>query len=148
MPSDLVPVTLSMPLSLVLALTRLLLQPTYNSSPLSLHPMAFFGILAVLPSILVCHTARHERPRTAISARICLLVSALGNDLIVVSGRRVGSLAGKLGGPEWGALGAKVVLGLAVVGGGVGFAVQCFVSDMKLIDKGYPLMHRGSHSIC
>lgn len=125
---DIVPASFAIPISLILVLTRLLLQPIYNSTPFSLHPILLYVSLTILPTILIWHTVRFQSPRSAISARVCLSVSALGGDLVAISGRRVGSLLGKIGGPEWGALGARIILGLAVVGGGLGFAVLCSVS--------------------
>jgi hypothetical protein len=125
---DLVPVVLSVPLSLILVLTRLLLQPIYNSTPLSLHPLVLYSTFALIPTALIWNSVRYGSPKASMSARVCLSVSALGGDLIAISGRRVGSMMGKLGGAEWGALGARAVLGMAVVGGGVGFAILCSVS--------------------
>jgi hypothetical protein len=62
---------------------------------------------------------------------VCFCISAFAGDLIGISGRRVGSLAGRLVGGEWGAVLARTVLGIGVVGGGMGFALLCSVSGHR-----------------
>lgn len=69
-----------------------------------------------------------ERSAEVVSANFCISIAALNGDLVVVLGRRLGSLTGKLAGPEWGAFLAKAILGIGAVGGGLTFALLCFVS--------------------
>lgn len=66
--------------------------------------------------------------REVVSANVCISLAALNGDLVAVLGRRLGSLMGRLAGAEWGACFAKAILGFGAVGGGLTFALLCFVS--------------------
>lgn len=50
-------------------------------------------------------------------------------DLVAVGGRRVGSVLGEILGAEWGATASLSVLSVGVIGGGLGFALLCYVSQ-------------------
>lgn len=63
---------------------------------------------------------------------MCLGISALAVDLVAVGGRRVGSTLGELLGAQWGATASLSVLATGVVGGGICFALLCFVSQERL----------------
>ncbi|GFZ43931.1 hypothetical protein JCM24511_01651 [Saitozyma sp. JCM 24511] len=112
-------------LSLMLVLTRLILEPLYNTLPLTLHPEAMYASLTVVPAILLWYPLLRQPLREAIHARVCLCVAAVAGDLVAVSARRVGSLAGHIAGAEWGGWATRVILGVGVVGGGAGFALLC-----------------------
>lgn len=127
--TDLFPTVLAALLSLMLVLTRLILEPLYNTLPLTLHPEAMYASLTVVPAILLWYPLLRQPLREAIHARICLCVAAVAGDLVAVSARRVGSLAGHIAGAEWGGWATRVILGVGVVGGGAGFALLCSVSD-------------------
>lgn len=126
--TDLVPVLFSIPLSLVLALTRSLLTPLYNSIPLSLHPILIYLPPLLLPVFVYWRFTSKTPAQDIISARVCLGISALAVDLVAVGGRRVGSTLGELLGAQWGATASLGVLAIGVVGGGLSFALLCFVS--------------------
>lgn len=124
----LIPLLLAVPTALILSLTRRLLHPLYNSLPLKLHPIALH-IAYVLPSALVISSlTRQASARRSISAGVCLIISALTGDVVAVGGRQIGSVAGRLLGPEWGAFAAQWLLGVGVVGGAAGFALLSYVS--------------------
>lgn len=126
--TDLVPAALALLLSLMLVLTRLILEPLYNTLPLTLHPEALYASLTIAPAILLWYPLLCQPLREAIHARVCVCVAAIAGDLVAVSARRVGSLAGQIAGAEWGGWAARVILGVGVVGGGAGFALLCSVS--------------------
>ncbi|ORY33952.1 hypothetical protein BCR39DRAFT_592578 [Naematelia encephala] len=121
-----VPALLAVPISLVLNLTTHLLIPLYNTLPLTLHITSLYVILTLVPATLYWYATHAQGARSTASARAALIIAALGADLVVVSGRNVGSLTGSFFGPERGATAARVILGLPVVGGGLGFALICF----------------------
>ena len=125
---DTIPALLTIPLGLLLHLTTLLLTPLYNSLPLSLHPYSIYLFYALPPTAAYALLFFKMSGRDIISARASLVVMAISSDLVVVAGRRIGSIAGGLLGPEWGAFSAKVLLGIGAVVGGMGFALLCFVS--------------------
>jgi hypothetical protein len=126
--ADLVPILFSIPLSLVLALTRSLLTPLYNSIPLSLHPLLIYVLPLILPVFTYWRLTSRISAQDIISARVCLGISALAVDIVAVGGRRVGSICGELFGARWGAAASLSVLATGVVGGGICFALLCFVS--------------------
>ena len=130
--SDLAPVLLIAPISLLLNLTRLLLEPLYNTLPLQLHPMPLYTVYTIVPVLVYWRSTIHRSARDAICARVCLCISAGGGDLVAIGGRRVGSLTGRILGAEWGAWAALMMLGVVAVGGGVGFALLCFVRIPQL----------------
>ncbi|WVQ99437.1 hypothetical protein IAU59_006572 [Kwoniella sp. CBS 9459] len=121
-----VPVLVSIPISLLLSLNASLLTPLYNTTPLTLHNPELYAFYVIPPSVIYWYSTLSASPRDRISARVCFSLAALSGDAVVVCGRRVGSILGKLLGPEWGAVAARAVLGVGIVGGGVGFALLCF----------------------
>jgi hypothetical protein len=131
-PTDLVPAVAVIPIALVLALTRVLLTPLYNSMPLSLHPHIVYLIYFLPPTFAYWRLTSRSSARELVSARVCLGISALGADLVAVGGRRTGSVLGQYLGAQWGALLSLGVLGVGVVGGGLCFALLCFVSCVYL----------------
>jgi hypothetical protein len=134
--TDLFPAVLAVLLSLMLVLTRLILEPLYNTLPLTLHPEAMYASLTVVPAILLWYLLLRQPLREAIHARVCFCVAAVAGDLVAVSARRVGSLAGHIAGAEWGGWATRVILGVGVVGGGAGFALLCSVSGSVLWREG------------
>ena len=126
--ADLVPVLFSIPLSLILALIRAVLTPLYNSIPLSLHPRLIYVLPLLLPVFIYWRFTSRVSAQEIISARVCLGISALAVDLVAVGGRRVGSTLGELLGAKFGALASLSILATGVVGGGLCFALLCFVS--------------------
>lgn len=129
---DTVPVIFSIPISLVLALTRTILTPLYNSIPLSLHPWLIYCPSLLLPTLVFWKITSNTPAQSIISARVCIGVSALSADLVAVGGRRVGSVFGESLGPEWGAAASLAVLATGVVGGGLCFALLCSVSRLVM----------------
>ncbi len=123
---------LVLPLSLLLHLTKVILRPLYNTLPLNLHSPLLYVYFTILPSLVYWQATLRRNARLVISGRVCFSIAALAGDVLAVSGRRIGSLSGRLVGPEWGAFGARAVLGMGVVGGGTGFALLCFVSYLSL----------------
>ena len=133
--SDLVPLLFSIPLSLVLALTRSLLTPLYNSIPLSLHPILVYVLPLILPVFVYWRFTSKTSAQDIISARVCLGISALAVDLVAVGGRRLGSKLGELLGAQWGATASLSVLATGVAGGGISFALLCFVSSPPVVGR-------------
>ncbi|WWD17253.1 hypothetical protein CI109_101691 [Kwoniella shandongensis] len=131
------PVLLSIPISLLLSLNTFLLTPLYNSIPLTLHPKELYVLYAIPPSLLYCYATLHNLPREAVSARVCFSFAALSGDVVVVFGRKIGSVLGTYLGPEWGSLAARAVLGVGAVTGATGFALLCFdyILPIKLAEK-------------
>ncbi|OCF36814.1 hypothetical protein I316_01410 [Kwoniella heveanensis BCC8398] len=122
----LVPVLLSIPISLLLSLNVSLLTPLYNTTPLTLHKPEIYAFYLIPPSAVYWYITLSASAKDRISARVCFSIAALSGDAVAVCGRRVGSMMGQMSGPEWGAVTARAVLGAGVVGGGVGFALMCF----------------------
>ncbi|WVF71495.1 hypothetical protein IAT40_006301 [Kwoniella sp. CBS 6097] len=122
----LVPVPLSIPISLLLSLNISLLTPLYNTTPLTLHKPELYAFYLIPPSVTYWYITLSASAKDRISARVCFSIAALSGDAVVVCGRRLGSIMGKMLGPEWGAVASRAVLGLGVVGGGTGFALLCF----------------------
>jgi hypothetical protein len=114
--------------ALVLSMTRVILTPLYNSLPLSLHPHIVYFIYLVPPVLVYWRLTSRSSPRELISARVCLGITALAADLVAVCGRRTGSVLANYCGAQWGALLSQGILGVGVVGGGLCFALLCFVS--------------------
>lgn len=88
-----------------------------------------YVVLTIPPVLVHWQTTLSDGPGTAVSGRACFLVAAMAGDVLAVSGRRVGSLTGELLGPEWGAFGARLLLGLGLIGGATAFALLCFVRN-------------------
>ncbi|WVO22090.1 uncharacterized protein IAS62_003415 [Cryptococcus decagattii] len=120
------PILVAVPLTLLLSLNTILLIPLYNTIPLSLHNVALYALYAAPPTLLYWAVTLERSAREVVSANFCISLAALNGDLVVVLGRRLGSLTGKLAGPEWGAFLAKAILGIGAVGGGLTFALLCF----------------------
>lgn len=125
---DIVPLLLVIPVSLLLALTKILLTPLYNSIPLSLYTLPLFAFYTVISSLVYWYLTLRRPAKEIISARICVCVAALGADLVSISGRSTGSKLGRLLSGRLGAVFSQGVLGLAIVGGSTVFALLCFVS--------------------
>ncbi|KAE8537907.1 hypothetical protein D1P53_005968 [Cryptococcus gattii VGV] len=121
------PILVAVPLTLLLSLNIILLTPLYNTIPLSLHNVALYALYAAPPTLLYWAVTLERSAREVVSANFCIGLAALNGDLVVVLGRRLGSLTGKLAGPEWGAFFAKAILGIGAVGGGLTFALLCFI---------------------
>jgi hypothetical protein len=126
--ADIVPLLLVVAVSLLLALSQILLNPLYNSIPLSLHTVPLFAFYVISSSLIYWYLTLHRPAREIISARVCACIAALGGDLMSVSGRRVGSGLGRMLGGRLGAVFSQGLLGIAVVGGSTAFALLCFVS--------------------
>ncbi|KAL0250486.1 hypothetical protein I308_102664 [Cryptococcus tetragattii IND107] len=120
------PILVAVPLTLLLSLNTILLTPLYNTIPLSLHNVALYALYAAPPTLLYWAVTLERSAKEVVSANFCISIAALNGDLVVVLGRRLGSLTGKLAGPEWGAFLAKAILGIGAVGGGLTFALLCF----------------------
>ena len=126
---DLVPVTLVVPLSLILHATTHLLAPLYGPELVTAyHPQAYIGFLAV-PAFALSYVAPLVTVRQSLCARVCLIIMAISGDVTVVFGRKVGYAAANIFGPEFGAVAARVLLGVIAVSGASSFALLCFVSS-------------------
>ncbi|WRT66420.1 uncharacterized protein IL334_003376 [Kwoniella shivajii] len=121
-----VPLLLSVPISLLLSLNVQLLTPLYNSIPLALHTESLHVACALLPAIAFWYITLRSSAKEVISFRVCFSLAALSGDLVAVFGRKVGSMMGNLLGPEWGAFGARAILGVGIISGGLSFALLCF----------------------
>ncbi|OXB39897.1 hypothetical protein J007_00319 [Cryptococcus neoformans] len=120
------PILVAVPVTLLLSLNTILLTPLYNTIPLSLHKVALYTLYAAPPTLLYWAVTLERSAREVVSANVCINLAALNGDLVAVLGRRLGSLMGRLAGPEWGACLAKAILGFGAVGGGLTFALLCF----------------------
>lgn len=133
--ADLVSLALTVAVSLCLTLTRFLIEPLYNSLPLTLHPETIYAAYTVLPALAYWQFTLRRSAQEAVSARVCLSIAAIGGDVVAVFGRRVGSLSGRAFGAEWGATVALSLLSLVMVGGSAMFALLCFVSSPRRLSS-------------
>ena len=124
--ADIVPATLALPVSLLLHLITCILEPLYNTLPLTLHITELYIALTIPPILTYLYITRKASAREIVSARVCVSLIAFSGDVAAVFARKIGSAFGNLG-PEWGPLGARFVLGAGAVGGATGFALLCYV---------------------
>lgn len=127
------PILLVLPISLLLALSKILLTPLYNSIPLSLYTIPLYSAYVAVSSLLYWYFTLKRPASEIISARICVCIAAFGGDLVSVSGRQVGSGLGRVFGGRLGAVCSRGLLGMSIVGGGTAFALLCFVSGTDLL---------------
>ena len=90
-----------------------------------------YALLAVPPAMTYALITLRSSAQEFISARVCLTIMTIAGDLIVVAGRRTGSLTGAILGAEFGALAARALLGVGAVGGAIAFALLCAVSPPR-----------------
>ncbi|ORX36593.1 hypothetical protein BD324DRAFT_626451 [Kockovaella imperatae] len=121
----LVSVAFMIPASLMVSLTTILLTPLYNSYPLTLHTPMVYAAATIVLALVYWLLTSFRSARDIISARVCLNVSALAGDAVAVSGRRIGSLCGLLGGPQWGAVVSRTILCTCLASGVGGFCLLC-----------------------
>lgn len=130
--TDVFPALLALPLGLLLHLITLLLTPLYNSTPLRLHVPLLYALYGIPSGVIYAIVTLHYTAQGVISARVCLTIVAIAGDLVIVMGRRIGGIMGAWVGPEYGALLARLILGIGIVGGANAFALLCFVSFISI----------------
>lgn len=126
------PTALALPLSLILHLCGVLLQPIYGTVLLDQHEQRFYGSWALAATIALWLATRRGPVQQVVSAKMSLCISAIGGDLLAVCGRQAANLLAERLGAERGAAVAQAVAGVLVVGGGASFAVLCSVSPLQM----------------
>ena len=126
---DAFPAFVAIILGLLSRLVILNLTPLYNSTPLSLYQVPLYISLTALPllSSIVVVSSTNTSLQDSINPRSCLTLVALSADVVLVFGRRIGSITGYLFGPRWGAFAARYISTCLGLWAGSIFAVLCLV---------------------